>query len=104
MTMTDTESARSTGLDPIIDVDNVTKIYDTGAVSVAALRGVSLRVRRGEMVAIMGPSGCGKTTLLNCMSGIDDPTSGSVRIEGTDLASLDDNTKTGYRARRMGFV
>jgi putative ABC transport system ATP-binding protein len=56
------------------------------------------------MVAVMGPSGCGKTTLLNCLSGIDDVTSGQVLIEGTDISTLDDNTKTSYRARRMGFI
>jgi putative ABC transport system ATP-binding protein len=90
--------------EPIIQATAVAKVYDTGAVRVHALRGVSLSVRRGEMVAVMGPSGCGKTTLLNCLSGIDDPTSGSVVIEGTDIATLDDNTKTSYRARRMGFI
>ena len=90
--------------DSIIEVRDLTKSYDTGAVLVEALRGVSLAVERGEMVAIMGPSGCGKTTLLNCLSGIDDPTTGTVLIEGTDLATLDDDTKTSYRARRMGFI
>lgn len=89
---------------PIIEVIDLEKTYDTGAVLVHALRGVSLSVQRGEMVAVMGPSGCGKTTLLNCLSGIDDPTAGRVLIEGTDLSMLDDNTKTAYRARRMGFV
>ena len=69
-----------------------------------ALRGVDLTVQKGEMVAIMGPSGCGKTTLLNCISGIDDATEGTVLIEGTDLEELDDNSKTEYRARRMGFI
>src|SRR5690606_7740258 len=77
---------------------------DTGAVLVHALRGVSLTDKRGEMVAVMGPSGCGKTTLLNCVSGIDDVTSGQVLIEGTDISTLDDNPKTAYRARRMGFI
>ena len=90
--------------DVIIEVHDLTRIYDTGKIRVEALRGVSLSVDRGEMVAIMGPSGCGKTTLLNCISGIDDPTTGTVVIEGTDLATLDDDTKTSYRARRMGFV
>src|SRR5215213_7335632 len=62
--------------DRIIEVFDLVKEYDTGAIVVHALRGVSLTVKRGEMVAIMGPSGCGKTTLLNCVSGIDDVTSG----------------------------
>ena len=90
--------------DAIIEVTDLTKTYETSAVMVHALRGVSLTVERGEMVAIMGPSGCGKTTLLNCLSGIDDLTSGTILIDGADLASMDDNSKTSYRARRMGFV
>lgn len=90
--------------EPIIQVVDLVKTYDTGAVRVHALRGVSLKVAKGEMVAIMGPSGCGKTTLLNCVSGIDEPTSGSVTIEGTELATMDDDRKTSYRARRMGFI
>ena len=90
--------------DPIIEVRALEKIYDTGTIRVEALRGIDMTVERGEMVAIMGPSGCGKTTLLNCLSGIDDPTTGTVMIEGTDLSTLDDDTKTGYRARRMGFI
>src|SRR2546423_11449186 len=56
------------------------------------------------MVAIMGPSGCGKTTLLNCFSGLDDLTSGDVQIEGVSLSGMDDDAKSRYRARRMGFV
>ena len=88
----------------IIEITDLVKTYETGEVQVHALRGVSLSVRPAEMVAIMGPSGCGKTTLLNTASGLDDPTEGSIMIEGTDLDSLDDNTKTSYRARRMGFI
>jgi len=90
--------------DAIIEVEGLAKIYQSGEIRTYALRGVDLLVQRGEMVAIMGPSGCGKTTLLNCLSGIDDPSDGVVRIEGTDLASLDDNTRTSYRAKRMGFI
>ena len=90
--------------EPIIELSGLVKTYDTGEIQVQALRGVSLTVARGEMVAIMGPSGCGKTTLLNTASGLDDPTDGTVLIEGTDLSTLDDNTKTSYRARRMGFI
>ena len=90
--------------EPIIELSGLVKTYDTGEIQVQALRGVSLTVARGEMVAIMGPSGCGKTTLLNTASGLDDPTDGTVLIEGTDLSTLDDNTRTSYRARRMGFI
>jgi ABC-type lipoprotein export system ATPase subunit len=88
----------------IIEIKGLVKTYDTGAILVHALRGVDLNIERGSMVAIMGPSGCGKTTLLNCLSGIDDVTEGTVHIEGTNLAELDDNSKTSYRARRMGFI
>ena len=83
---------------------DVVKIYDTGYSKVPALKGVSLSVERGEMVAIMGPSGCGKTTLLNCLSGLDDVNSGQVIVAGTDIATLPDNAKTEYRARNMGFI
>jgi putative ABC transport system ATP-binding protein len=82
----------------------LTKDYDTGRVRVAALRGVDLTIQSGEVVAVMGPSGCGKTTLLNCMSGLDSATSGSVIIAGRDLTTLPDRQLTDFRARQMGFV
>ncbi len=88
----------------IIAATGVVKTYDTGSVRVEALRGVTLHVRPGEMVAIMGPSGCGKTTLLNCLSGLDTIDSGEVLIEGQDLSKLSDAKRTEFRARRMGFV
>ena len=90
--------------DAIIRAVDVVKTYDTGYSEVPALRGVSLAVQKGEMVAIMGPSGCGKTTLLNCLSGLDDVNSGQVIVAGTDIATLADNAKTEYRARNMGFI
>jgi len=90
--------------DLIIDAKGVHKVYDTGRVRVHALRGVDLRVARGEMVAIMGPSGCGKTTLLNCLSGLDEADEGEIRIEGVPLNEMSDARRTDYRARRMGFV
>src|SRR5512139_693337 len=90
--------------DLIIDATGVQKVYHTGLVTVQALRGVDLTVRRGEMVAVMGPSGCGKTTLLNCLSGLDSFEAGDVQIEGRSLASMSDRERTAYRARRMGFV
>ena len=89
---------------PIVRAVDVHKTYDSGRVTVKALRGVNLSVERGEMVAIMGPSGCGKTTLLNCLSGLDDIDAGSVTIGGAELASMSDDQKTRYRATRMGYV
>jgi len=88
----------------IIDAREVVKTYDTGKVQVRALRGVSLAVAKGEMVAIMGPSGCGKTTLLNCLSGLDVIDSGSILIESVDLAGLPDAKRSEHRAKRMGFI
>ena len=88
----------------VIECERVSKTYETGKISVEALRGIDLRVGRGEVVAVMGPSGCGKTTLLNCLSGLDDVSAGSVRIEGKEIARMDDNQRSDFRALRMGFV
>jgi ABC-type lipoprotein export system ATPase subunit len=90
--------------EPIIRGVDAHKVYNSGPVTVHALRGVNLAIPPGQMVAIMGPSGCGKTTLLNCFSGLDDLTSGEVRIEGVSLSGMNDDTKSRYRSRRMGFV
>ena len=90
--------------DLIVDASGVHKVYHTGQVSVPALRGVDLSVRRGEMVAIMGPSGSGKTTLLNCLSGLDTADQGQIVIEGVSLPEMTDRERTSYRAKRMGFV
>jgi len=89
---------------PMVRAVDTHKVYNSGPIEVHALRGVDLVIPRGDMVAIMGPSGCGKTTLLNCFSGLDDLTSGDVLIEGVSLASMDDDAKSRYRSRRMGFV
>ncbi len=90
--------------DTIIRASGIKKNYNTGKVLVEALRGVDLDVRRGEMVAVMGPSGCGKTTLLNTLSGLDEIDAGVVKIDGQDLARMNDKQRTSYRAANMGFV
>ena len=88
----------------MITAHQLHKRFRNGKIEVHALRGVDLTVAHGEMVAIMGPSGCGKTTLLNCISGLDDFDSGDVTIDGTDLRTMNDRTRTTYRAQHMGFV
>jgi putative ABC transport system ATP-binding protein len=90
--------------DLIISAENIWKTYSRGETEVSALKGVDLKVRRGDMIAIMGPSGCGKTTLLNCLSGIDDIDSGSVVIDNLILHKLEDDERSDFRARNMGFV
>jgi putative ABC transport system ATP-binding protein len=91
-------------MDLIIEAQALLKTYTAGTVKVNALKSVNFAVRQGEMVAIMGPSGCGKTTMLNCLSGLDDFDSGEIRIAGTSLRDMNDNQKTAYRAKSMGFI
>ncbi len=90
--------------DVIIRAQAVSKTYDTGKITVAALKGINMEVRRGEMVAVMGPSGSGKTTLLNTLSGLDEIDAGVIEIDGQDLAVMSDRERTRYRAANMGFV
>lgn len=95
-----------TGGEPpmIVEAIDLGKTYRAHGVEVEALSAVTLRVQRGEMLAVMGPSGCGKTTLLNCLAGLDTVDSGRAMIDGVDLASLSDARRATYRARRMGFI
>jgi ABC-type lipoprotein export system ATPase subunit len=88
----------------MVEARGVEKVYLAGGTGVHALRGVNLKIARGEMVAVMGPSGCGKTTLLNCLSGLDDFDGGEVLIGGESISGMSDRKRTRFRAQRMGFV
>jgi len=89
---------------PIVELRDVVKSYRQGHVDVPALRGLTLSVRKGEFVAICGPSGSGKTTALNLIGALDRPSSGSVRVEGQELARLSRTRLSSLRRDRIGFV
>ncbi len=80
------------------------RTYASGRATVAALAGVTLGIRRGEFVAVMGPSGSGKSTLLNIVAGLERPTGGTVRVDGEDLAKLDEEALARHRSKRVGMV
>lgn len=89
---------------PTLVANGLWKVYPTGEGTVEAVRGVSLSLNRGDMVAIMGASGCGKTTLLNMLSGIDEPSAGSVQVQGHALFGVTDRQRTALRAEHFGFI
>jgi putative ABC transport system ATP-binding protein len=88
----------------VVVAENVVRRYGEGAAAVDALRGVSLAIERGELVAVMGPSGSGKSTLLHILAGLDRPTAGDVSIDGSALSKLSDRELTLLRRRAIGFV
>lgn len=90
--------------DSIIFVDNVHKSYLMGKEAVPALRGVTIQVRRGEMLCLMGPSGSGKTTLLNLLGGLDEPGRGHIVIDGENLVGMKEEQVARLRLRKMGFI
>ncbi len=92
------------GQQPVIELRNITKVYHMGDVEVQALRGASLRICPGEMVAIMGPSGSGKSTMMNIIGCLDQPTSGEYLLDGRDISQLDDDELASIRSRKIGFV
>ena len=89
---------------PVIQLDGVEKVYQTGEVAVKAVRGVSLTVRPGEFVAVMGASGSGKSTLMNLIGCLDRPTAGRYRLDGEDVGALSKSELSGVRNQRLGFV
>ena len=88
----------------MIEIENVSKTYRMGTVEVTALGGVSLRIARGEVAAIMGPSGSGKSTLMNIVGCLDKPTAGQYRLDGAAVETLDGDQLAGVRNRKIGFV
>ena len=88
----------------VIELSDVSKIYESGELAVQALRSVSLVIREGEFVAIMGPSGSGKTTLLAILGCLDRPTSGSYQLVGEEMSTLDETRRAHVRGERIGFV
>ncbi|MEU7886147.1 ABC transporter ATP-binding protein [Microbispora bryophytorum] len=88
----------------VLRLDAVSKVYGKGQGAVAALREVSVNIPGGSFTAVMGPSGSGKSTFLHCAAGLDTPSSGSVRLGGTELSGMDETRLTELRRQRIGFV
>lgn len=91
-------------MEPILKTENLWKIYRSGSLDVAALKGVNVQVFPGEFVAVMGPSGCGKSTLLHVIGGLARATRGKVYLDGNDMAELGDAGRTQLRKHKVGFV
>ena len=88
----------------MIELENITKVYQMGKVDVPALRGITLNIERGEMLAIIGASGSGKSTLMNIIGCLDKPTLGSYILDGADVSRLNDNKLADIRSKKLGFV
>jgi len=88
----------------VIKTEHITKVYNSSHIPVNALNGVSITIEKKEFTAIVGPSGSGKTTLLNIIGGLDNPTSGRIIIDGTDITMLRENKLIDFRLKNIGFV
>ncbi|MFC1941082.1 ABC transporter ATP-binding protein [Chloroflexota bacterium] len=88
----------------MIGLEDVTRVYQMGKVEVPALRGITLNIEKGEMIAIIGASGSGKSTLMNIIGCLDKPTSGTYLLEGSDVNRLNDNKLAEIRSKKLGFV
>lgn len=97
-------SRSSAEITPVISATDLTRVFGSGETAVSAVNGISLDVRSGEFLAVTGRSGSGKTTFLNLLSGLDQPTKGSVRFQGRDLAEYSDREMVALRRNKLGFV
>lgn len=93
-----------TGRPAVIDIRGITKVYSMGEMEVRALRGVDLRVYKGEFISIMGPSGSGKSTMMHILGALDQPTDGEYYLDGVDVSKLTDQELAQVRNRKIGFV
>src|SRR2546421_11431585 len=88
----------------LLETADLRKTYTVGKIEIEALRGVDVRIREGELVAIMGPSGCGKSTLMHVLGAMTKPSAGKVFIDGHEIAGMNDTQLTGIRREKIGFV
>src|SRR5499426_2777714 len=88
----------------LLETVDLRKTYKVGKIEIEALRGVNLRIREGELTAIMGPSGCGKSTLMHVLGAMTKPSSGKVLIGGEDIGAMNDSGLTAIRREKVGFV
>ena len=91
-------------MEKIVELKNVSKIYNTGEKEFKALDNIDLSIKKGEFVVVLGPSGAGKSTLLNLIGGMDTPTKGSIEIDGEDISKYNENELSEYRAENIGFI
>ncbi len=98
------EASPSDASGPVLDASAVSRRYGDGDTAVTALRGVSVQIERGRLTAVMGPSGSGKSTLMHILAGLDKPTEGTVRVQGTEITTLSDDALTRLRRDHIGFV
>ncbi|MER6298229.1 ABC transporter ATP-binding protein [Kitasatospora sp. NPDC001539] len=104
MTQHQADTATTTPAGPMVSVTELRRSFGSGERAVHALRGVSFSIERGELTALKGRSGSGKTTLLNLVGGLDDPTAGTIALDGIDLSGLDEDGRLALRRERLGFV
>ncbi len=89
---------------PVVECKDIYKIYKVGSIEINAIRGINLKIQRGEFIAMMGPSGCGKTSLLNLIGAIDYPTSGQALLDGEDITKMSEKERTYIRRDKVGFI